>query len=71
MLLKKDLPHVIECKYKAEEFEIRNLKIFRRIYPEEDNIEKGRLCQLSLSGPDTLDAAFLNRSHIRIKCLLF
>lgn len=37
IMLKEAKPVVIECKWNAEEFEIRNLRVFRRIYPEGEN----------------------------------
>ncbi|MFN3739287.1 MAG: ATP-binding protein [Thermodesulfovibrionales bacterium] len=38
IVLKGGKPVVIECKWNAEEFEIRNLRAFRRVYPEGDNL---------------------------------
>lgn len=37
VVLKGGKPFAIECKWNVEEFEIKNLKIFRRLYPEGDN----------------------------------
>ncbi|GAB4544982.1 MAG: ATP-binding protein [Thermodesulfovibrionia bacterium] len=38
IIVKGSVPIAVECKWKAEEFGIKNLKVFRRLYPEGENI---------------------------------